>query len=116
MNDGENIFDVTDAGFEKAVLDESRRRPVVVDFWAAWCAPCRMLAPVIEKAASAYDGRTALARLNVDENPAKAAEYGIRGVPTVKLFYEGRAVDEFIGLRDENFIRRFIEAHLPPAK
>lgn len=112
MSEGATIT-VTDADFDKAVVEESKRRPVIVDFWAAWCGPCRMLGPIIEKAVSSYGGRVLLAKVNVDENPASAGRFGISSIPAVKMFRDGTEVDEFVGAQPEPAIREFIERNLP---
>lgn len=109
-----NIIDVTDAGFEKDVIEASRARPVVVDFWAAWCGPCRALGPMLEEIVFRFPDVT-LARLDVDANPRTAARFGIRGIPAVKAFLDGRVVDEFVGLQSQPFVERFIAQLAPPA-
>ncbi|MBN1808364.1 MAG: thioredoxin, partial [Planctomycetes bacterium] len=113
MAASKHVYDANDASFETAVLHESTSRPVLVDFWAAWCGPCRMLGPTIEAVVESYGGRVALARLNVDENRASAARYGIQSIPAVKMFVDGKVVEEFVGARDASFIRSFIDRNLP---
>src|SRR5579864_5835664 len=93
-----NLIDVSDATFERDVVQASRQAPVVVDFWAAWCGPCRALGPMLEQIVSAAHGVT-LAKLDVDQNPSSAMRFGVRGIPAVKAFQEGRLVDEFVGLQ-----------------
>ena len=90
-------FDIKDADFEKQVLEQSKTIPVLVDFWAPWCGPCKMLGPVLEKLAVAYKGKFVLVKLNVDENQVIAEEYEIRSIPSVKLFKKGKVVSEFLG-------------------
>jgi putative thioredoxin len=108
-------MDVTDATFESAVIERSRSVPVVVDFWAAWCAPCRMLGPVLEREVARRDGGVELAKLDVDSNAATAQAYGIRGIPAVKAFRDGRVVDEFVGALPPAAVSRFLDG-LAPSK
>jgi putative thioredoxin len=106
-------LDVSDADFEQRVLQRSAEVPVLVDFWADWCRPCHMLAPVIERAVDAHDGRVELAKLDVDSNQATAAHYGVRGLPTVKAFRDGRVVDEFTGAQPPAVVDRFVGSLVP---
>jgi putative thioredoxin len=106
-------IDVTDADFEQQVLQRSAEVPVLVDFWADWCQPCHMLAPVIERAVDAHPGKVALAKLDTDGNPATAARYGVRGLPTVKAFRNGEVVDEFTGAQPPAAVERFVERLVP---
>lgn len=106
-------FDVTDANFEDRVVRRSSEVPVLVDFWADWCQPCHMLAPVIEKAVSAHQGKVELAKLDADANPATAARYGVRGLPTVKAFRDGRVASEFTGAQPPEVVARFVESLVP---
>lgn len=109
------IVDVTQADFTAKVVEASRQRPVLVDFWAAWCGPCQMLMPVLAKLAEAYAGKFLLAKVDTDNEQALAGRYGIRGLPTVKLFKNGAVVDEFSGARSEGQVRAWLEPHLPRA-
>jgi putative thioredoxin len=106
-------FDVTDADFEPLVLQRSSELPVLVDFWADWCQPCHMLAPVLEKAVAAYAGKVELAKLDADLNQATAARYAVRGLPTVKAFRDGRVVSEFSGAQPAPVVERFIADLVP---
>ena len=106
-------LDVTDADFEQRVLQRSSELPVLVDFWADWCQPCHMLAPVIEKAVAAHAGKVELVKLDVDANQATAARFGVRGLPTVKAFRDGRVASEFTGAQPAAMVERFIEALVP---
>jgi putative thioredoxin len=105
--------EVTDADFQERVLDRSSQVPVLVDFWADWCQPCHMLAPVIERAVDAQGGKVVLAKLDTDRNQATAARYGIRGLPTVKAFRDGRVVDEFTGAQPPAVVERFVAGLVP---
>jgi putative thioredoxin len=104
---------VTDADFEQKVLERSKEVPVLVDFWADWCRPCHMLAPVIERAVDAHPGKVELAKLDTDANQATAARYGIRGLPTVKAFRNGEVVDEFTGAQPPAVVERFVGKLVP---
>jgi putative thioredoxin len=106
-------MDVTESNFEAAVLDRSHSLPVVVDFWAEWCAPCRQLGPVLEREASKHSGRLELVKLDVDANPALSRSYGIQGIPAVKAFHKGRVVAEFVGAQPAAAVERFLDSLLP---
>lgn len=109
-------MDVSDATFGEEVLARSHEVPVVVDFWAAWCGPCRMLGPVLERETEAREGRVVLAKVDVDANPALAREYGIQGIPAVKAFKKGRLVDGFVGARSAPSVGAFLDALFAPSE
>jgi putative thioredoxin len=106
-------IEVTDADFEQRVLERSKQVPVLVDFWADWCQPCHMLAPVIERAIDQHEGKVELAKLDTESNQATAARYGIRGLPTVKAFRNGEVVDEFTGAQPPQVVERFVDGLVP---
>ncbi len=108
-------MDVNDANFESAVIERSRSVPVVVDFWAAWCAPCRMLGPILEREVARRDGAVEVAKLDVDSNPQTAQAYGIQGIPAVKAFRGGRVVNEFVGAIPAMAVSKFLDT-LAPSK
>ena len=108
-------FDVSIEEFETKVLVPSETVPVVVDFWAPWCEPCKVLKPMLEKLAEEYGGRFLLAKINSDENPEIAQHFGVRSIPTVKVLFKGELVDEFTGALPEGQIRAFLDKFaLPP--
>src|SRR5262245_8312338 len=106
----EKLKDVTDGSFEQEVLKSDK--PVLVDFWAEWCGPCRMLAPTVEAVADKFVDTAKVVKLNVDENPATAGQYGIKGIPTLIVFKEGKEVERVVGATGKDSISRMIEKHL----
>ena len=106
----EHVNDVSDTSFESDVLKSDK--PVLVDFWAAWCAPCRMLAPTVEAVAERYAQSARVVKLNVDDNPATSQRYGIKGIPTLILFRNGKEEERVVGATSKEAISRMIEKHI----
>ncbi|MET0091191.1 MAG: thioredoxin [Candidatus Thiodiazotropha sp.] len=113
MADSPYIFDATAENFQQQVLAASLERPVVVDFWAEWCQPCKLLMPILAKLADDYRGQFLLAKVNTEEQQPLAAHFQIRSIPTVKIFYQGNVVDEFMGALSEGEIRKLLDKHIP---
>jgi putative thioredoxin len=112
---GGDVVDVTTQNFVKEVMEESKRRPVLVDFWAPWCGPCKTLGPVIEKVVRASGGKVKLAKMNIDEHPQVAQQLGIQSIPAVYAFSNGQPVDGFVGALPEPEVKAFIERLAGPA-
>jgi thioredoxin 1 len=105
----EKVQTVTDANFEQTV---NQPTPVLVDFWAEWCGPCRRLEPTVNELAGDYDGRIVVAKMNVDENPATPMRFSIRGIPTLLLFKSGQIVEQVVGLKDKASLKQLIDRHV----
>jgi putative thioredoxin len=106
-------MDVSEATFQAAVIDRSHTLPVVVDFWAEWCGPCRQLGPVIERAVATRAGKVELAKVDVDANPRLARAFQIQGIPAVKAFRDGKVAAEFVGAQPPANVERFLDSLLP---
>src|SRR6476660_365398 len=106
-------IDATEATFERDVIERSRTTPVVVDFWAEWCGPCRQLTPVLEKAVTARDGKVDLVKVDTDANQNLAAAFRIQGIPAVKAFKDGKVVAEFTGAQPPAAVERFLDGLVP---
>jgi putative thioredoxin len=109
-------MDITTETFSSEVLDRSRDAPVVVDFWAAWCGPCRALGPVLERAVAAHNGEVRLAKVDVDAEPELAERYGVRGIPAVKAFRRGQVVSEFVGAQSAPAVEAFVDGLTEPSE
>jgi thioredoxin 1 len=105
---------VTDAAFEKTVLESSL--PVIVDFWAPWCGPCKMVAPILDKLAKEFSGQLLVAKVNTDENPEWAMQYGVQGIPTMLLIYNGKIVNRQVGALPEPMLRDVVDEFMEVVK
>lgn len=105
-----NIVHITDATFENEILEASV--PVLVDYWADWCGPCKMIAPILDEIAAEYDGKLKIAKLNIDQNPATPPKFGIRGIPTLMLFKNGDVAATKVGALSKSQLTAFIDSNL----
>lgn len=105
-----STHEITDGNFEESVLKSPL--PVLVDFWAEWCGPCRMIAPTVEALATDYSGKVIIGKLNVDDNQSTAGQYGVRSIPTLLLFKDGEVVESIVGLADKSRLQAIIDKHL----
>ena len=110
----ENIVDIDETNAAALLIEESHKRPVVIDFWADWCEPCKMLMPVLEKLANEYNGAFLLAKVNADEQQMISQQFGVRSLPTVMIMQNGQPVDGFMGAQPENAVREVLQKYLPP--
>lgn len=107
------VVDVTEENFTAEVLERSHTVPVLVDFWAEWCGPCKMLGPVLEQLAAQYGGKFILAKLDTEQSPRLGAQYRVQSIPAVKLFHQGEIVGEFVGALPGSQVERFLQTHIP---
>lgn len=106
----DNVVVVSDSEFETSVLQSAK--PVMVDFWADWCQPCKMLAPTVEEIADEYQEKMVVGKINVDDNPQTATRYGIRGIPTLLFFKDGQVVQQIVGVKSKTEIKKIIDENL----
>ncbi len=106
----DKVLEITDAQFDADVLKSAT--PILVDFWATWCAPCKAIAPVLDQLAEEYEGKIKIGKVNVDENPATPGQYGVRGIPTMILFKDGEIVDQLVGAVPKNQVENLLQKAL----
>lgn len=104
------VFAVTSQDFEKEVLQSET--PVLLDFWAEWCGPCKMVSPILDQLSDEYDGKLKIAKVNVDENPEVAAQYRVRGIPTILILKNGQVEETFVGAKPKSELQSLIEKHI----
>ncbi|MGZ8796296.1 MAG: thioredoxin [Thermoanaerobaculia bacterium] len=103
------VVEITDASFETTV---QAGKPVLVDFWAPWCGPCRIIGPIVEELAPSYQGKAVIAKMNVDDNPEVSQRFGVTSIPTLMMFKEGKLVDRVVGAMPKGEVRKFIDRNL----
>jgi len=106
----ENVVDVSDDSFESSIIQGDK--PSVIDFWAEWCQPCKMLAPTVQELANDYEGKILVGKVNVDDNPNTATKFGIRGIPTLLFFKDGQVVQQLVGVKSKAEIQKVIDENL----
>ncbi|HWA99217.1 MAG TPA: thioredoxin [Pirellulales bacterium] len=103
-----NVVEITDQNFQSEVLES--QSPVLVDFWAPWCGPCRMIAPLVEELAGEYKGAVKIGKMNIDDNPGAANDFGVSSIPTLMIFKQGEVVDRFVGVQPKNRLQAALDA------
>jgi len=103
-----NLIQITDEQFKQTI--DAANRPVLVDFWAPWCGPCRAVSPILEELADEYDGKVLIAKVNTDQNQLTPIQYGVRGIPTMVLFREGQEIDRFVGALPKDSLRQWLDS------